>query len=372
MNDQTLLEPARPRARKSAGGVELTVIAPTFNERANVTRLVEKLEASLAGERWEVIFVDDDSPDGTAALVKEIAARDPRVRCLRRVGRRGLSGAVVEGMLASAAPFVAVIDADMQHDESILPRMLAEIRGECDLVVGSRYLNAEGLERGLSPIRKWGSQVATALARRALGVELSDPMSGFFMLRREALERVAPRLSPTGFKVLFDIVASSKPPLRVKEITYAFKDRQEGESKLDGRVVVEYFGLLAAKLTGDVIPPGLIFFVLVGGVGLVAQMLTLALAWSLRPLAAQGLAAVVGASATYVAWNTVAYKARRRRGLRLVTGYLRFAALAVFALAGDVALAVALQHHGADRLLAGLAGAVCAAVWNYAAVLLAL
>ena len=109
-------------------GPELSVVAPTFNERANVERLVEKLAATLAGVAWEVIFVDDDSPDGTAALVKELAARDARVRCIRRVGRRGLAGAVIEGALASAAPYVAVIDADMQHDETLLPRMLAVLR----------------------------------------------------------------------------------------------------------------------------------------------------------------------------------------------------------------------------------------------------
>ena len=106
-------------------GVGLTVVAPTFNEAGNVARLVEKLAAALSGERWELIVVDDDSPDGTAELVKRIAASDPRVRCLRRVGRRGLAGAVIEGMMASAAPFVAVIDADMQHDETVLPKMLA-------------------------------------------------------------------------------------------------------------------------------------------------------------------------------------------------------------------------------------------------------
>ena len=156
----------RPRPAPPGPGPELSVVAPTFNERANVERLVGKLEAALAGVAWEVIFVDDDSPDGTAALVKELAARDDRVRCIRRVGRRGLAGAVVEGALASAAPFVAVIDADMQHDETLLPRMLAVLRGgETDLVVGSRYLEAAGLDEGLSPVRKAGSQLATALGR---------------------------------------------------------------------------------------------------------------------------------------------------------------------------------------------------------------
>ncbi|MGH6957901.1 MAG: glycosyltransferase, partial [Caulobacteraceae bacterium] len=194
MSDQAVLPaaPRRPRARAAGAAVELSVVAPTFNERGNVERLVAKLEAALAGVAWEAIFVDDDSPDGTAALVKEMAARDGRVRCLRRVGRRGLAGAVIEGALSSAAPFVAVIDADMQHDETLLPRMLEALRGgEVDLVVGSRYLDDAGLQEGLSPIRKWGSRVATAMGRKALKAKVSDPVSGFFMLRREVVELAA-------------------------------------------------------------------------------------------------------------------------------------------------------------------------------------
>src|SRR5271154_1649824 len=184
------LRAARRATAIATAGVELTVVAPTFNESSNVARLVEKLDATLAGVAWEVIFVDDNSPDGTAALVKEIAARDARVRCLRRVGRRGLAGAVTEGALASAAPFVAVIDADMQHDETLLPRMLSILRGgDTDLVVGSRYLDATGLDQGLSRIRKLGSQAATALGRKALKADVSDPVSGFFMLRREVVDR---------------------------------------------------------------------------------------------------------------------------------------------------------------------------------------
>ena len=168
MTDQATA-PLRTTRRTTAiatAVVELTVVAPTFNERGNVARLVEKLDATLAGVAWEVIFVDDNSPDGTAAVVKEIAARDARVRCLRRVGRRGLAGAVTEGALASAAPFVAVIDADMQHDETLLMRMLDILRaGDTDLVVGSRYLEAAGLEHGLSRRRKAASRSPRARPR---------------------------------------------------------------------------------------------------------------------------------------------------------------------------------------------------------------
>ena len=255
----------RPRPAPPGPGPELSVVAPTFNERANVERLIGKLDAALAGVAWEVIFVDDDSPDGTAALVKELAARDDRVRCIRRVGRRGLAGAVVEGALASAAPFVAVIDADMQHDETLLPRMLAVLRGgETDLVVGSRYLEAAGLDEGLSRVRKAGSRLATALGRKALKAEVSDPVSGFFMILREAVERVAERLEPAGFKILFDIIASQDQPLRIKELPYAFQAREAGESKMGGRVALEYLGLVAAKLSGDLISPRMVFFGLVG------------------------------------------------------------------------------------------------------------
>src|SRR5580704_8954628 len=282
LTDQATL-PARHRAGAApASGAELTVVAPTFNESGNVARLVEKLEATLAGVAWEVIFVDDNSPDGTADLVKQIAARNTRVRCLRRVGRRGLAGAVIEGALASAAPFVAVIDADMQHDETLLPRMLDVLRGgETDLVVGSRYLDAAGLESGFSPARKAASQFANALGRRALKADVSDPVSGFFMIRREAIDRVADKLQPAGFKILFDIIASQSEPLRVKELPYAFAAREAGESKLDNRVALEYLGLVASKLSRGLFSPRIIFFGLVGLSGVVVHMSVL---WAAKGL----------------------------------------------------------------------------------------
>jgi dolichol-phosphate mannosyltransferase len=365
----TLADHRRPSAAAAlSAGLELTVVAPTFNESGNVARLVEKLQAALAGVAWEVIFVDDNSPDGTAELVKQMAAGDARVRCIRRVGRRGLAGAVIEGVLASAAPFVAVIDADMQHDETLLPRMLAVLRGgDVDLVVGSRYLEAGGLAQGFSPIRKAGSRLATALGRRALKTDVSDPVSGFFMLRREVVDRVAGRLEPSGFKILFDIIASQPAPLRVKELPYAFQAREAGESKLDGRVALEYLGLVAAKLSGDLISPRMVFFGLVGLSGVLVHMAVL---WGGRSLGlafvyAQGLAAVTAMTSNYFVNNTVTYRDRRLQGWRLAVGYLRFCALCAVGLAANVAVAAELHAHGVAWQIAGLAGAACGAMWNY-------
>ncbi|HEY1425590.1 MAG TPA: glycosyltransferase family 2 protein [Caulobacteraceae bacterium] len=370
MSDSAALA-AAPRADvapRPSPGPTLSVVAPTFNERANVERLVGKLAATLPGVDWEVIFVDDDSPDGTAALVKQLAAEDARVRCIRRVGRRGLAGAVIEGALASAAPFVAVIDADMQHDETLLPRMLAVLQaGDADLVIGSRYLEAGGLEHGLSPVRRAGSRAATVLGRRALKAEVSDPVSGFFMVRREAVERVAPRLQPAGFKILFDLIASQPESLRIKELPYAFQAREAGESKMGGRVALEYLGLVAAKLSGDRISPGMVFFGLAGLSGVAVHMGVLWAAHSLvsRFAYAQALAAFTAMTSNYLVNNAVTYRDRRLKGWRLATGYLRFFVRCSVGLAANVAVAAELHTHGLPWAAAGLVGAACGAMWNY-------
>jgi dolichol-phosphate mannosyltransferase len=372
LSDQAILplRSAHKAAAVGTAGPELSVVAPTFNERANVARLVEKLDAALAGIDWEVIFVDDNSPDGTAALVKQLAARDARVRCLRRVGRRGLAGAVTEGALASAAPFVAVIDADMQHDETLLPRMLDLLRGgDTDLVVGSRYLDAAGaagLANGLSSSRKAASRFANALGKKALKVELSDPVSGFFMIRREAIDRVADQLEPSGFKILFDIIASQPEPLRVKELPYAFAAREAGVSKLDNRVALEYLGLVASKLSRGLFSPRILFFGLVGLSGVLVHMSVL---WAAKGpfgfAVAQAMAGTTAMTSNYFINNLITYRDKRLKGWKLFTGYLRFCALCAIGLVASVAVGSELHAHGVPWALAGFAGAVSGAVWNY-------
>ena len=353
---------------------ELTVVVPTFNERDNVGVLVERLRTVLDGVAWQVIFVDDNSADGTAAAVKAIAACDARVQCLHRVGRRGLAGAALEGMMASAAPFVAVMDGDLQHDEKILPRMLSALReGDADLVVGSRYVEAASAARGLSPLRRAVSRLATALARPILKVEVTDPVSGFFMIRRDRVDAVARKLSDRGFKILFDIIASQKTAPRIVEIPYAFADRAAGESKFDGRIAIDYLGLLLSKLSGDVIPPRALMFGMVGGLGLVIHLSVLEiLAHSGVPFGLSQLAAAVTAmTSNFLINNLVTYRDRRLRGWRLLGGYLRFCALCGFGLVANIAVADLIHEQTSIVWIAGVGGALFGAAWNYVSTALA-
>jgi dolichol-phosphate mannosyltransferase len=347
--------------------LELTVVVPTFNEAANVEPLIAKLDAALEGVEWQVIFVDDDSPDDTAGVVKAIAAVDNRVECLHRIGRRGLAGAVIEGAMASAAPFVAVMDGDLQHDERLLPQMLAALRaGRAELVVGSRYVG--GPEAGASALgarREAGSRFANWLGQKVLRVPLTDPMSGFFMLRRELIETVAPKLDTTGFKVLFDIVACQDVAPRFLELPYQFRARTAGTSKLDNGVVVQYLGLLTAKLTRDTISPRFLMFALVGASGVVVHLVILRSALTIGFAGAQTLAALGAMTSNYLINNVVTYRDRRKRGLGLVVGYAKFVLLCSVPLAANVAVATMVYERGPAWWVAGVAGAVVAAAWNY-------
>jgi dolichol-phosphate mannosyltransferase len=318
--------------------------------------------------------VDDNSPDGTAEAVKASAARDRRIVCLHRIGRRGLAGAVIEGIMASAAPVVAVIDADLQHDETILPRMLEIIQSDAaDLVVGSRYLTPVGAKIGLSPIRLAGSRLATWIARRVLRADVRDPVSGFFMIRRKLVEDVGPQLSPQGFKILFDIIASQPRPLRIVETPYVFAERQAGSSKLDGRVVIEYLGLILSKFSRGLIPPRALLFGLVGSIGVIVHLAVLGLCRRLgfAFVGAQEMAAAMAMTSNFLINNQVTYRDRRLKGLSLLTGYLRFCALCGLGLIANVAIADLVHHWTPIWWLAGAAGALFGAVWNYVSTSLA-
>ncbi len=352
----------------------LTVVIPTFNERDNISVLIDRVAAALASVAWQAIVVDDNSPDGTAAVVKAKSRLDSRILCLHRIGRRGLAGAVLEGIMASSAPYIAVIDADLQHDAALLPKMLSVIRThDADLVIGSRYLGVDGLVTGLSPLRKVVSGLANAMARHVLKAKVSDPVSGFFMIRREVVERVAPKLSRQGFKILFDIIASQPRPLAIVEVPYAFGERAFGVSKLDRRVMVEYAGLILTKASGNLIPPRALMFGLVGASGLVVHLGVLG--WMLRLgvvfWAAQTTAAVVAMTSNYLINNAVTYRDRRLRGWKLLSGYARFFALCSVGLVANVAVGNLVHGFTGVAWVAGGAGAMFGAIWNYVSTSLA-
>lgn len=350
-------------------GPELSVIVPTFNERDNVTVLYRRLEETLANVVWEVVFVDDNSPDGTWDVVRALAQRDSRVRCVRRIGRRGLSGACIEGILASSAPYVAVIDADLQHDETQLPKMLLLLASDqADLVVGSRYIEGYTSE-GFNEKRAGASALATEVARKMLRVDIADPMSGFFMIRRDRFEQLAPQLSVHGFKILLDIVATAHGGLRAVEIPYTFGARQHGESKLDSMVALDFLGLVFAKLTNDVVSLRFILFAMVGGIGLVVHLATLFIALRLfnAPFAeAQAAGAIVAMTSNFVLNNFLTYRDQRLKGFALLRGLIAFYIVCSVGLLANVGVAFSVYDQEPIWWLAGLAGALMGVVWNYA------
>ena len=348
--------------------LEVAVIVPTFNERDNVTELIARVERALRDISWEMIFVDDDSPDGTSDEVKRIGASDNRIRCITRIGRRGLSSACIEGMLASAAPVFVVMDGDLQHDESRIPAMLNALRAEGgQLVIASRY-TAGGAIGEWDRTRAFLSRIATRLSRVVCRQPISDPMSGFFMITAEALDGCVRRLSGKGFKILLDIVASSPAVLRVAEVPYTFRERLHGESKVDSLVMWDFGMLLAEKTIGRYIPVRFFAFTLVGGGGVLVHMAVLA---ALRNAQvgfsnAQAVATVVAMIFNFWLNNLLTYRDRRLRGTRWVTGLLSFMAACGLGAVANVGIASYLFASHTQWVVAALAGIAVGAVWNYA------
>lgn len=349
--------------------LELSVIVPCYRERPNVAPMVAKLDATLCGVGWEVIFVDDDSPDGTADEARRLAADDRRVRCIRRIARRGLASAVIEGILASSAPFVAVIDGDLQHDETRLPMMLQLLRsGACDLVVGSRHA-AGGDASGLaSPWRRQLSDAGIRLAQMLLPVPLSDPMSGFFAIRRPTFEHLAPRLTGRGFKILLDLVLAAPEPLRVREVAFQFRERAAGESKLDALVLVQFAALLIDKTLRGMVPLRFISFALVGAFGVLVQLavLTISRRLGLDFETSQIVATLLAMVANFQLNNTITYRNERLRGRRLWRGLVLFMAVCGLGAVANIGIASVMYRQASGWTLAGAAGAAVGVVWNYA------
>ena len=364
------LKSAAPQKRAVTATCEIAVIAPTLNERENVDELVKRLDAVLAGRAWETVFVDDDSTDGMPQALVEAAQGDPRVRVIRRIGRRGLSTAVVEGVLSTSAPIVAVMDADLQHDERVLPDMIARLeKGDCDIVVGSRYVEGGGVG-DWSAQRQAFSRFATKLAQIVVKAELSDPMSGFFVVRRGAFEGAVRRLSGQGFKILLDVLASSPKPLRVAETPYTFRQRLHGESKLDSAVLYDYAALLLDKTVGRYVPTRFVMFAAVGGVGVLVHFAVLSAMFQAMGQGfalSQTTAAVVAMTFNFFVNNSLTYRDRRLRGWRMAWGLLSFYLVCSVGVFANVGIANALFQESYAWWLSAVAGILVGAVWNYAA-----
>jgi dolichol-phosphate mannosyltransferase len=359
--------------------LQLAIVLPTLNERGNLRALVERLSAALGGIAWEAIIVDDNSPDGTADEARAISLEDPRIRVIQRIGRRGLASAAIEGMCATAAPYAAVMDADHQHDPALLPQMLAAVANDgFDLAYASRFAEGASTEAWGRPDRVKASGFANSLARKVTGVTLTDPMSGYFLLRTEVLRRDAHRLSGVGFKILLDILATVEQPLKIKEFPLAFAARAEGESKLDRTVVFEFLVGLYDKWLGRIIPTRFALFGTIGALGVVIHMAILAafmetfggtlMGTIITPFeVGQTVAAIIAMTFNFVLNNALTYADKRLVGfVALARGWAKFALTCSVGLLANVGVAAVLVRFGMHEYPAALTGIVVGSVWIFA------
>ena len=351
--------------------LDLAIILPTLNERDNLAPLIERIEGALGAGGWEVLIIDDNSSDGTADEARRLALTDGRIRVIQRIGRRGLSSAVIEGFCATAAPYCAVMDADHQHDPAVLSDLLQAVKGEhADVAVASRFAAGASTEEWGNPEREKLSGFANMLARRMTGVELSDPMSGFFLMRSETARELAPKLSGIGFKILLDVLATSDKPLKVKEFPIRFAARRSGESKLDRAIVFDFLAGLYDKSFGRIVPTRFAMFGTVGALGVLVHMAVLYLL-----LIAAGAAFTLGqAIATFAAmsfnfWlnNFLTYRDRRlKSACEVLRGWVSFIAACSVGAFANVAVATTLHDRGVYAAVAALVGIGIGSVWNYA------
>jgi dolichol-phosphate mannosyltransferase len=346
---------------------ELSVILPTFKERDNVVPILEVITRDLQGIQWEVIFVDDDSPDGTAEVVRELAQHNPAIRVIHRIGRRGLASACIEGMLSSSAPIVAVMDADLQHDSSLLRPMFEALRSQqYDMACGSRYM--EGGDFGAwTGKRQNMSRFATWVCQKMLRVQLTDPMSGFFMLRREYLSSAVRNLSAQGYKIFLDLVTATNGKARILELPYSFRTRVHGESKLDSTVIIE-FGLMLIERRLPGIPLSFLQFALVGALGALLHLAVLGilLRTTTTPfITAQIWAALAAMTFNFIFNNIFTHRQNKLKGFGFVRGLLSFYIVCSLGAWANLALAERLYTQGWAWWGAGLIGAAISSVWNY-------
>lgn len=348
---------------------EIQVVVPTLNEVGNIPVLVSRLEKSLAGMDWELTFVDDDSKDGTYEEIVKLTDIKDNIRVISRVGRRGLASACFEGMMSSTSPIIVVMDADLQHDETLIPKMVNMLKSErLDIISASRFAAGATL-LGLSKARQKISRLGNRMANFVMKASLTDPLSGFFAVRREVLDRVAGSLSLMGFKILFDIYASSPTKLSGKEIPMSFKTRHQGESKLNIREFLDFGFLMLEKLFGRFLPIRFLKFAFVGVIGLVVHMTALALlhrAMDIAFIYSQAAATYIAMSSTFVMNNAFTFRDRKLKGARFAKGLLSFFAICTLGALLNLVLADYLYNTGAHWLISGFMGACAGAVWNYA------
>lgn len=352
----------------------VSIVLPTFNERGNIEPLLAQLLPLHQQFDLEILVVDDDSADGTAELVRQLAHSEPRLRLIRRVGRSGLASAIKEGLLDATGDVALVMDSDGQHEPASVQRAIETLLADdFDLVVGSRF-HPEASIQGLSGRRETGSSWANAWARFSLPRRyghLTDFMSGFFAVQLEPLLPVIRAVDVNGFKFLYELLAVSQGRLHTAEVPLQFQPRSYGSSKLDLAIFWDFLISILHSLSLRLLPRRAISFALVGASGVIVQLLATQVLMSAVGLGfeqALPVAVVMAASSNYLINNALTFRFQRLQGAALLRGLLKFLLVASLPVLANVGLASAYYSFIArDTFWAQLAGIVVVFVWNYAA-----
>ena len=302
--------------RKNTRPPTVSVVIPTYNERENIVTLVGRLGEVLVDFDYEIIVVDDDSPDGTSQAVGTLAENDHRLRLVRRVGRRGLSSAVIDGMTVAQGQVLVVMDADLQHDEAVVPDLISAVVDDgFDVCLGSREAPGGGYGR-FGPVRRSVSWTGAQAAHQLLGLKVSDPMSGFFAVSQARFNTVRPTINPRGFKIMLEVLARGPQPT-IAEVGYEFRSRTWGETKLSPLVIITYLLALAELSLARTRATATTSFLLYAALALVALSIRTILIDAAVGIGLGSLGAVAAVEATILAegWghNRLSFAARHRR-----------------------------------------------------------
>jgi len=352
--------------RRSA--VEISVILPTYNEVENIPLIVPRLEAVLQPFSHEILIMDDNSPDGTYELAERLAAENPHIRVVRRLANRGLSPAVAEGFSVAKGQYMLVMDADMQHDETVIPEFVSRFRAGAELVVGTRKAHGGGIENW-SYFRRFLSWGATKAAEVFLPRACSDPMSGYFGVTRSFYNRIAASINPRGFKILLEILARSRGAT-IAEVGYTFRPRQHGKSKLTASVALAYLVALYDLRFGRYLPLRFVKYAMVGFSGIFVNALFFWLGRNflvLRDSQALVMAILLSIASNFFLNNYFTFRDRTLVGFRNVLwGYLKYNFICLGGAFINYAITMNLKNDfGFNIDFANLLGVAVATFWNY-------
>ena len=348
----------------------LSIVIPTYNEKDNIFKLLEKLKKVLKSINHEIIFVDDNSPDGTSAVIKDCMKKSSKIRLIHRIGRKGLAGAVIEGVFAANADLVAVMDCDLQHDETKLLDMinLFSKNKSLDIVIGSRFTETgEISEKAFSKIRELGSKATTLIIKKVLNIASTDPLSGFFMVKKVAFLKSSENLQTQGFKVLADFLATSGKHIEIEEIGYSFKNRIAGESKMSLITALELIGLVLSQILKGRVSIRFILFCMVGLSGIFVQLFITGLAMLLinQFPTSQTLGIIAAMTSNYFLNNTITFQERKLKSLDLIRGLFSFYLICSLGAFANVAVATYIFGFSSNWLISSFVGACFGAVWNF-------